>query len=385
MKVHTLSSGCIYEGDWLEAPLEPGFTLAILDGPFGLNMADWDRMKLEELSAWYAPHIARVTALSAASSSMYVWNTQPGAMRLDPMIRSFGWDHRATITWDKTIAALAGRIDTAKMRTWPDTTETCLFYQREELTAPGGPAQFIAYAAGASEGNTIRKWLYAERARAGLSVDRLYEAIEEAGGKAEMICRHSFTESQWCLPTFDQWKALHIAWNRRGRPEGRPYLQRDNSRVYDLASEADHEQLRAEYEQLRAEYEQLRAPFSLPTGASNVWTSPLVGGSERLKAPNGEALHCAQKPIEWAERMILASTRPGEKILVPFGGTCREAVFLEHLARTEPEKARRFDACELNQDPGRDYIGAALAQIRGQSTRRQARGQVSLFGQPPHG
>ena len=33
MKAHTLRAGTIYEGDWLQAPLEPGYTLAILDGP----------------------------------------------------------------------------------------------------------------------------------------------------------------------------------------------------------------------------------------------------------------------------------------------------------------------------------------------------------------
>ena len=77
--------------------------------------------------------------------------------------------------------------------------------------------------------------------------------------------------------------------------------------------------------------------------------------------------------------MIRASTRPGERVLVPFGGTCREAVVCEWLARSEPEQARRYDVCELNQD-GPDYIGAALAQIRGEDPRQKAAGQMSLWG-----
>lgn len=39
-----------------------------------------------------------------------------------------------------------------------------------------------------------------------------------------------------------------------------------------------------------------------------------------------------------------------------------------------------YDACELNQDPGRDYVAAVLAQINGEDTRRKAPGQVRLFG-----
>jgi hypothetical protein len=67
-----------------------------------------------------------------------------------------------------------------------DFTEVCGVYQREELAPLGGPAQFIAYAAGASDGNTIRKWLYSERERAGLKGDDLEAAVNEAGGKGNM-------------------------------------------------------------------------------------------------------------------------------------------------------------------------------------------------------
>ena len=199
-----------------------------------------------------------------------------------------------------------------------------------------------------------------------------------------MICRHSFTESQWCLPTFDQWKALHAAWNRRGLPEGRPYLQRsERSRVWDVGCEADHEALRSdhealrsEYEALRSEYEAARSPFVLPAGVTNLWTHPQVAGSERLTGPDGQALHPCQKPLLFAARMVQASTRPGDRVLVPFGGTCRIATYLERLRRMEPENARYHDTCELNAD-GKDYLGAVLGRI-GEDTGKA--GQMSLFG-----
>lgn len=372
MTEHRLSAGTIYEGDFLTAPIEPGHTLAILDGPYAMGKAAWDRMKVDALPDWYAPHLARVSALLAPSASMYVWNTAEGWARLDPGIRALGWTFRALITWDKGIASLAGKIDTEGCRTWPDVTEVCGFYQREGIEAPD-----VAFAAGADDRNWVRLWLCAERDRAAIPLGRLKRLIDEAGGAGEMLTRHSFYTSQWLMPTVEQWTILHRVWNEHGDPAGRPYLQRQRSEAADAVID-----LKAGKAYLRAEYEAMRAPFVLPPGITNVWTAAQVSGAERLKGPTGAALHPCQKPLAFAERMIRASTRPGERVLVPFGGTCREAVICEWLARSEPEEVRRYDVVELNAD-GVDYLGPVLAQIRGEDPRQQAAGQVPLFGRTP--
>jgi hypothetical protein len=143
-----------------------------------------------------------------------------------------------------------------------------------------------------------------------------------------------------------------------------------------VGCEADHEALRSEYEALRSEYEAARSPFVLPPGVTNLWTHPQVAGPERLLGADGEALHPCQKPLLFAERMVQASTRPGDRILVPFGGTCRIATYLERLSRTHPEEMRRHDTCELNQD-GKDYLSAVLGRMA--ETGAKA-GQISLFG-----
>ena len=108
-----------------------------------------------------------------------------------------------------------------------------------------------------------------------------------------------------------------------------------------------------------------------------MWSVPIVADSERLKDENGNTLHPCQKPLLFAERMVQASTRPGARILIPFGGTCRIATYLERLKRMEPENARYYDCCELNQD-GRDYLGAVLGRM-GEDAAAKA-GQLSLFG-----
>lgn len=374
MRKHMMKSGVIWEGDWMLAPLDGGYSMAEIDGPYGMGKASWDRIGIHQLANWYRPHLERVTGLMTPSSTVYLWNTAEGWARIDPVMRGLGWEFQSLIIWHKPNPQ---SLKAGEARAWVDMTEVCGMYTRQGWAKPGGPAQLIAYAAGESDKNQIRKWLYSERARAGLRGDALGAAVNRAGGKGNMICRHSFTESQWSLPTFDQWKSLHTAWNQEGDPCGRPYLQRgERDRTWDLTTAADHEAIRAEYEAIRAEYEAARTPFVAEPGVGNVWTHPLVFGVERLTDADGQTLHPCQKPLLFAERMVKASTRVGDRILVPFGGTCRIAVYLERLARMFPEEIRYHDTCELNQD-GPDYIEAVLRGSKGHATTKR---QVGLWG-----
>ena len=265
MTKHVLSAGTIHVGDWLEADLTPGYTLAVVDGPYGMGKAAWDRVSIDGLADWYAPHIARLSALLAPSASVYLWNTAEGWARIDPVMRAAGWTFAGLIVWHKT-GANPALIVAAHTGRWPNITEVCGHYQRGD-------------------------------------------AFHVNDGTANV----------WAL-----------------------------SPVNDLGKER------------------------LITGETTIKSKDLLSGA-------AEYLHPCQKPLLFAERMIRASTRPGERVLVPFGGTCREAVICEWLARTNPAEARGYDVCELNAD-GVDYIGPVLAQIRGEDTRPKAAGQVRLFG-----
>jgi DNA modification methylase len=78
--------------------------------------------------------------------------------------------------------------------------------------------------------------------------------------------------------------------------------------------------------------------------------------------------------------MIRASTRPGDTVWVPFGGTLRELVAAERMARSKPKEGRRVITCELNQD-GVDYLTPAIAQAQGLATTTGK--QTALFGGAP--
>lgn len=368
---HDLPSGTIWEGDWMQAPLEGGYSMAEVDGPFGMNKAAWDRMNIEGLADWYTPHLTRLTSLMLPSATVYLWNTAEGWARLDPVMRRLGWTSRALLTWNKGMGALAGRLDTEKIRCWPDVTEVCGVYQRDAWMFSTCAGSEIAYAAGRDERNWIRPWLLAEWTRAGLKAKDADRALGTSG-----MAGHYFHPSQWALPTWEAYQKLAAYAANTGVlgvfiRDGFPDLQS----TYDhLRAEYDH--LRSEYDHLRSEYEAARCFFRLPVGVTNVWDHPQVSGAERLTGPDGQALHPCQKPLLFAERMVQASTRPGDRVLVPFGGTCRIATYLERLRRMEPENARYHDTAELNQD-GKDYLGAVLGRM-GEDTGKA--GQMSLFG-----
>lgn len=257
----SLTGSTVYEADArvVAAGLPAGcVTLNILDGPYGLGKADWDRVpRGGTLGDLYAGHLDDVGRLSAPSASLYLWNTSEGWAELHPLIVARGWVFRVLIVWDKL----------------------------------AGPA---LYNTGVQWGNTIE------------------------------VCGHY---TRGAVPVAKLGDSLGCVW---------------------------------------------------PMAATQYARERLKGESTfRSGNYSTDALHPCQKPLLFAERMIRASSRPGDTIWAPFGGTLRELVAAERIARAEPSDARRVVTCELNRD-GPDYIGAALAQIEGRPVGRTA--QVGLFG-----
>lgn len=64
-----------------------------------------------------------------------------------------------------------------------------------------------------------------------------------------------------------------------------------------------------------------------------VWQIRTCCGAERLRDEHGARLHPTQKPEELLQRIILASSRPGQVVLDPFIGTGTTAVVARRLLR----------------------------------------------------
>jgi DNA modification methylase len=88
----------------------------------------------------------------------------------------------------------------------------------------------------------------------------------------------------------------------------------------------------------------------------SVWTIPVCGGPERLRDAEGKKLHSTQKPEALLERILIASSKPGDLVLDPFSGSGTTAAVAKRLRRhwiaIERERAyveaaqRRVDAVE---------------------------------------
>ena len=360
--------------------LKPGsVSLVLSDGPYGMSKAAWDRMKPRDLPEWYGPHIEAWGQVCGKSATVYLWGTDEGEGYLRDPMRAAGWTYQGSVVWDKGIGFMAGKMDTAACRSWYDLTERCGVYQREAWAPSTCAGAEIAYAAGRDDRNTARVFLVAEWKAAGLRNRDADTALGTNG-----MAGHYFGRSQWSLPTWDAYRTLAAYAQEHGSPRARPYLvlpecqtdPGDHLRASYDHLRASYDHLRASYDHLRAEYEASRPAFTHPIGVGNVWKHGQVSGSERLRGPDGQALHPCQKPLAFYDRMIRASSRPGELVLEPFGGTCRAAVACHRLPAAE---RRRFVCIEPDED-GRDYLPAILPQLRWSPTADDDGVQVGLFG-----
>ncbi|MGL5732516.1 MAG: DNA-methyltransferase [Metamycoplasmataceae bacterium] len=69
------------------------------------------------------------------------------------------------------------------------------------------------------------------------------------------------------------------------------------------------------------------------TQMKSVWKLPICSGNERLKNDEGKKVHSTQKPLALLERIILASSKPGDIIFDPFSGTGTTAHAAKKLGR----------------------------------------------------
>lgn len=86
-------------------------------------------------------------------------------------------------------------------------------------------------------------------------------------------------------------------------------------------------------------------------GVTDVWEMPTCAGAERVKR-NGETAHVAQKPVALYERIIAASSNPGDLVIDPMAGTGTTAVACKRLGRRS--------VC-IERDP--DFATIARARI----------------------
>ena len=283
----------VQEGDFLDLHHDwPDPVVIISDGPYGLSNHPGDPNRSLELPAWYEPHVEAWTQRATPLTTLWFWCTELGWALVHPILNRHGWTFRGINVWDKGLAHVAGNSNTGTLRQFPVVTEVCVQYTRP----PALP--------GCRTTQPLQEWLREEWRRTGLPMSQANLAC----GVRNAATRKYLTPSHhWYFPPPEPFRRMVQYANEHGDPRGRPYFIPEAS---DPGEELGTP---------------LRAKFHCPLATTNVWSEPAVRGPERLRE-RGRTLHPSQKPLRLFERIILASSDPGDVVWEPFGGTATGAV-----------------------------------------------------------
>jgi len=298
----------------------PAPTVIISDGPYGLGLFPGDPPTYTALAEWYAPHIAAWTRYASPETTLWFWCNEIGWATVHPVLAQHGWQYRALHVWDKGIAHIAGNVNSKTIRRFPVVTEVCVQYVRE-AHLPTGDGQMLP----------LRNWLRHEWLRSGLPLSKTNEAC----GVKNAATRKYFTQDHlWYFPPPEMMERLAIYANLHGKSTDWPYFSFDGRSPVTAI-----------------QWEHMRAKWNHTHSVTNVWSEPPIRGTERLKDKNAKCLHANQKPLRLIERIIAASSNPGDTVWEPFGGLCSAAI-------VSLQTGRRCVSAEINPDYYR------LAQLR---------------------
>lgn len=285
----------------------------ISDGAYGVRGFHGDTVDSTDLVDWYRNHIEAWTRAATPGTTLWFWGTEVGWATVHTELDRQGWDYVQTIIWDKGLSHIAGNVNGKTIRQFPVVTEVCVLYQRRfEVTTEDGLLG-------------VQEWLRHEWQRSGLP---LYLSNEACGVRNAATRKYLTRDWLWYFPPGPMVARMAAYCNEHGFESGRPYFSLDGQ-----------QSVTAE------EWDRMRYPWTHTHGLTNVWTRPPLHDSERLKgslrrsAPRtykptrASATHLNQKPLEFMERLVHATTREGDVVWEPFGGLASASVAAVALGR----------------------------------------------------
>jgi hypothetical protein len=213
---------------------------------------------------------------------------------LKPYIKDQKATFRNLLTWDKG----HGQSQNSDLtRSFATADEKCLFVM---LGVQGFNNNADNYWKG---WDSIRLYLHEQRAKSGLSSRQILELTNSA------FERHSFTESQWEMPTMDSYNKIKEHLN--GKAFDKPY-----------------DELKKEHDELKKEFYSTRAYFNnTHDNMNNVWHF------DRHNKQGDEGNHATPKPIPLCERAIKSSCPDNGLVLDVFLGSGSTMVASHQLKR----------------------------------------------------
>jgi DNA modification methylase len=246
--------------------------LVILDPPYWKVVGEaWDyRWRTEEdYRAWCRAWFGEVSRVCQRSASLYLFGYLRNLIHLFHDICGLGFEFRQEIIVDKGLQSVAGR-KTSTYKQFPNTTETIFFFVHDARPA-------------------IRELLLARQRELGLSARQINErlGVKTNGGGVWSLYTGDNILAQ--VPTAEMWQRLE--------------------KVLDFQAPED----------LKGHV------FQPQLGLTNVWPDIDFYAEPRI--------HRTQKPQRLIERLVLASSLPGQLVLDPFAGSGTTAVVARALDR----------------------------------------------------
>ena len=273
--VSKLGNHTIYTGDCLNVLKSnevPEMDLIVADPPYWKVIGEqWDYQwrTEEDYIEWSRLWMKDVYDKLRIGGTFYLFGYFRMLALLLPVLREIGFSLRQQIIIDKGIKSVAGRA-TKNYKMFPCVTESILFLTKNNI-------------------DFSRNLLKRRQKELGISAKEINERLgvkSNGGGMWSIYTGKNICEQ---FPTRELWGKLQ-------------------------------EILGFDYP-----YDKISQTFNPIMGHSDVWTDIDFYSEKRY--------HPTQKPVKLIERLLLASSNPGDKVLDPFAGSGSTLISAEHLGR----------------------------------------------------
>lgn len=306
----------VYNMDCMEGMREiPDSTVDLVptDPPYyKVKPDEWDHQwpSAEAYLEWLDQIVAECTRVLKPNGSLYLFASPQMAAHVEVLI-SKHMNVLNHIVWNKP-ASRASQAEKEALRAYFPDSERIIF--AEQYGADKSAKGEDGYERKCEElrgfvFEPLRAYLEGERKKSDTDKSDCNVACGFSRTSGGMAARHYFGKSQWCMPTHEHYLSLCKLFNR-DHIENPEYLTREYEELRE-----EYEKLLKQYMEQREEYDKLRRSFNADPRRpfTDVWHYASVAAYE--------GKHPCEKPRAMIDHIIRTSSKPGDLIVDPFGGS----------------------------------------------------------------